>query len=180
MESGVTGPNRQCHFYIQGAPRVVIWALTNKPHILEQRISLAPAETSAVLPATLNYIHQGVIIPFYLQEATQTAVEFLREYSAQHKTPDFQPNLTLNHGQIQDHGEKSEIHQMHPAEALSYIGDVLHEQRIPSLLIFESPRPVVLEDDSGLAGKLAEIGKRAAQVAKRFKLPELLRGYDLF
>jgi len=181
MERRDAASNRQCHFYIQSPPQLFIWALTLSPLVgVNKRLSVAPGCSEVHAPTTFNYSHEGFAMPFYLDTITPTAVEFLRQYSAQQQKPNFHPNLTLNHGQIQDQGQRSEIFRMHPAEALSYIGDVLHKQEIPHLLIFESPRPVVIEDDTGLASRIkTAIRQTAPQLARRY-LPRLAEKFSLF
>jgi hypothetical protein len=181
MERGTTSPNRQCHFYIQSPPQLLIWALTLSPLAgRNKRVSLAPGYSETHAPTTLNYAHEGFTMPFYLENITPTAEQILKEYSAQHQTPSFHPNLTLNHGQIQDHGEKSEVFRMHPAEALSYIGEILHKEEIPHLLVFESPRPVVLDDNSGLASRLkTAICKATPDLARRDGFQSFVERFNL-
>ena len=145
-------PKRECHFYIQSPPAFVIWVLT-KDHSTpkDKRLSVSPGYSDLHAPTNLEY-----------------------------SIPNFRPNLTLNHGEIIFEEKNSEVYYRRPSEVLGYIAESFHKMQIPHTLIFESPTPVVIEDDSSFSQTFAELLKRIPQITRELTPSKLVRKFSLF
>ena len=174
-------PKRECHFYIQSPPAFVIWVLT-KDHSTpkDKRLSVSPGYSDLHAPTNLEYSIPNFRMPFCLKHITPQAEDILRQYAKRHNVPNFRPNLTLNHGKIIFEEKNSEVYYRRPSEVLGYIAESFHKMQIPHTLIFESPTPVVIEDDSSFSQTFAELLKRIPQITRELTPSKLVRKFSLF